>query len=435
MLSLAQVAANQVSRTAIHHIENGRVKPSLETLQLIARQTRKPIEYFLLAPHGQPELTEPHQELVQLEHLIATRDFQGVVRLGLTLFNRGWSEDGVALVQFYVGQAYCRLVQPHEALMHLPVARAQFEHYGLEWLAVDALDWEASARGLLEDPMAVGLANQALERCRKLEPRHQQMEARILGHLAGMYVVAEAWPLAITYYEAAVEAASAIKDLLQLAKMHHGLGLACMQLRQPGTARQHFDKALGLYSIESDQSGVYRVENDLGLLLLQEGQLDSAEHHLLKALAGTEALNMDRRGRGFVLANLGAVNLRRGRLDQARSYLALAAELGEALGERIVVADAHVHMGHLEELLGEIHATDDHFAQAIQVLDELAMPGRLRDCHMEYAQVLDDRGDVRAAARHWRAAAQIGRSASLGIAVPSRDGATSVPWEQGAVSS
>ena len=53
-LSLAQVAAEQVSRTAVHHIENGRVKPSIETLRLIARQTRKPIEYFLLAPdtHG-----------------------------------------------------------------------------------------------------------------------------------------------------------------------------------------------------------------------------------------------------------------------------------------------------------------------------------------------------------------------------------------------
>lgn len=46
-LSLAQVAAGIVSRTAIHHIEMGRVMPSLETLQLIARQTKKPIEYFL----------------------------------------------------------------------------------------------------------------------------------------------------------------------------------------------------------------------------------------------------------------------------------------------------------------------------------------------------------------------------------------------------
>jgi transcriptional regulator with XRE-family HTH domain len=46
-LSLAQVAAGKVSRTAIYYVEIGRTLPSLETLQLIARQTQKPIEYFV----------------------------------------------------------------------------------------------------------------------------------------------------------------------------------------------------------------------------------------------------------------------------------------------------------------------------------------------------------------------------------------------------
>lgn len=414
-LSLAEVAANQVSRTAVHHIENGRTRPSLETLQLIARQTRKPIEYFLLAPPAHPELAEPHKDLAQLEQLTAVRDFEAVVALSLTLLERDWSDEGRAVIRFYLGQAYCRLVQPHEALVHLPPARAQFELHGLEWLAVDALDWEASARGLLEDAQAVALANQALERCRKLEPRPHQIEARILGHLAGMYVVAQSWALAISNYEAAVDAASAVKDLLQLAKMHHGLGMAYQHLQQPTRARQHLDKALSLYSIESDQSGVYRVEIDLGDLLLHEGQLDSAEQHLRKAMAGADLLHMDRRGRGYILTNLGDLNLRRGRLDEARRYLMHAEEAGVAVGERIVLGAVHVLLGQLEERLGDGRAADDHFAQAIEILAELEMPDRLRDCHMEYAQVLDERGDLRAAARHWRAAAKIGKAASLGI--------------------
>lgn len=416
-LSLAQVAANQVSRTAVHHIENGRTKPSLETLQLIARQTRKPIEYFLLAGHAHPELA--HGELAELEQLTAVRDFEAVLNLGLALLDRKWSDEGAAVVHFYLGQAYCRLVQPDEALKHLPFARIRFEQLGLEWLAVEALDWESSAWSLLEDPRAIPLANQALERCRKLEPRPQQIEARILGHIAGMYITAESWPLAMSYYEAAVEASSAVKDLLQLAKMHHGLGMAYQQMQQPTRARKHFDKALALYSIESDQSSVCRVENDLGLLLMQEGQLDSAEQHLLKALAGIEALNIERRGRGFVLANLGEVTLKRGRLEEARAYLKLAAEVGEAVNERIVLAEASRHLGHLEERLGDENAADDCFLMAITILSGLEMSDRLRDCLMQYAQVLDDRGDFRASARHWRAAAQVGRSASLGIAMPS----------------
>lgn len=425
-LSLAQVAANQVSRTAVHHIENGRVKPSIETLRLIARQTRKPIEYFLLAPHAQPGLSEPHREIVQLEQMIAARDFQAVVLFGPTLLNRRWSSEAMAMVHFYLGQAYCRLVQPHEALLHLPLARGRFEQIGLEWLAVEALDWEASALGLLEDPQAVALANQALERCRKIEPRPQQIEARILGHLAGMYVVAQSWPLAISYYEAAVEASSAVKDLLQMAKMHHGLGIACQQLRQPANARHHLDKALTLYSIEADQSGVYRVESDLGDLMLQEGLLDSAEQHFLKAMNGAEQLNMERRGRGFILVNLGEVYLRKGRLDFARAYLEQAEEAGTALGERIVLSSVQSRLGRIEEQMGNPRVADGHFLRAIETLADLKMPDRLRDCHMEYAQVLDDRGEVRAAARHWRAAAEIGKSAAVGIAFSSRHGELSV---------
>jgi tetratricopeptide (TPR) repeat protein len=424
-LSLAEVAADQVSRTAIHLIEKGRVKPSLETLRLIARQTQKPIEYFLLDPDAHPDLTEPQKELRELERLTLIRDFEAVVKLGTALLEKRWSEEDAALVRLYLGQAYCRLVQPQEALVHLPLARAQFERQQDEWLAVDALDWEASAQGLLEDPRAIALENEALERCRKLEPRPPQLEARILGHIASMFVVAQSWGLAISHYEAAVDAASAVKDLLQMAKMHHGLGAAYLRLQQPLRARQHFDKALALYSIESDLSAVYRVENDLGHLLLEQGQIDSAERHFLKAFAGADELHIDRRGRGHVLISLGEVNLRKGRLDEARRYLNQAAEAGEAIGERIVLAEVHVLLGQLEERLNDALAADDHFLQAIEILGELEMPDRLRDCHMEYARVLDDRGDG-VAARHWKLAAEIGKSAALGITWHRKDDTASV---------
>ncbi len=409
-LSLGEVAAKQVSRTAIHLIENGKVRPSLETLQLIARQTRHPIEFFLLEPGARAELTEQPGDLRELDRLTVVREFESVIELGLASLKKRWSDEDAALIRFYLGQAYCRTVRPHDALRYLPLARAQFERQQDEWLAVDTLDWEASALGLLEDPRAIAMANQALERCRKLDPRPPQLEARILGHIAGMYVVARSWNLAISHYEAAVGAASAIKDLLQMAKMHHGLGAAYQRLQQSTKARQHFDKALALYSIESELSAVYRVENDLGDLLLQEGQIDSAEQHFLKALAGADELHIGRRGRGYILANLGDVSLRKGRLDDARRYLQLAAEASEATGERIVRGNVEVLSAQLEERHGNGHGADDHFLKAITIFGELEMPNRLRDCHMAYAKLLEDRGDVAAAARHWRLAAELGKS-------------------------
>ena len=342
--------------------------------------------------------------LRELDLLTAQRAFEAVVQIGGPWLEKRWNDTDLALVRFYVGQAHCRLVQPMEALACLPLARERFERHHDEWLAVEALDWEASAWGLLEDPKAIAMEREALVRCRALEPPRKQLEARILGHLASMFVVARSWTEAITHYAAAVDAASSIKDLLQLAKMHHGLGTAYHRSGEAPRAMHHLNRALALYSIEPDLAAVYRVENDLGDVLLEEGRLEAAERHFLKALAGADALNINRRGRGYILGNLGHVCLRQGRIDEARRYLTSALAAGEAFGERIVVADTEVLLGRLEEQLGDRSAADAHYGLAIRALGEIDMPNRRRDCHVEYAQLLESRGDLRAAIAQLRLA-------------------------------
>src|SRR3989442_2787930 len=71
-LTLAQVANGQLTRTAIHLIEKGRTRPSMETLQQIARQTRKPIEFFLTPDSA--AFTERQNQLRELQRLTAARE-------------------------------------------------------------------------------------------------------------------------------------------------------------------------------------------------------------------------------------------------------------------------------------------------------------------------------------------------------------------------
>jgi tetratricopeptide (TPR) repeat protein len=175
-------------------------------------------------------------------------------------------------------------------------------------------------------------------------------------------------------------------------------------MRQPIKARQQFDKALALYSIESDLSDVYRLENDLGDLLLHQGHLDSAEQHFRSALAGSAAPNMDRRGRAYILTNLGEVSLRRGKREQARLQLAEAMEAGRVVGEQVVMANVHTLLGQLEAQEGNLELAAEHFGSAIQILEALNMPDRLRECHLACAESLYERGDIAAAALHWKAA-------------------------------
>ena len=419
-LSLAEVAGQAVSRTAIHLIEHDRVKPSMETLQHIARRTRKPLEYFLL-PADAGGVPAPQNELVTLEQLSVTRDFAAVIEKGGKLLRRRWDLGSLATIEHLVGMAHCRLVHPNEALVHLQKARQMFQDLGDSWMVVETLDWEAASFGLLEEPKAIDMALDALERCRKLDPIPSQTEARILGHIASMYVVAESWPQAIRYYESAVEAAGAVKDLLQQAKMHHGLGVAYQRMQQSARARQHYERALALYSIESDLSAVYRLENDLGNLLLHEGHLDAAEKHFVKALVGSDELKIDRRGRGFILLNFGELHLRRNDFDGAADFLRQAVESAGSTGEQLVFADAFALMGELEEARGDSRAADAHFDKAIASLEGLHMPDRLRDCHMKFAEILDARGEQSRAAGHWKLAAQLGKVALAG-ATPAASG-------------
>src|SRR3977135_4200755 len=88
-LTLAQVAGGKLTRTAIHLIEKGRTRPSMETLQQIARQTHKPLDFFLL--DAAPALTEGQAQLRELEELSAARDLQKVVDLGSSLLEAEWS--------------------------------------------------------------------------------------------------------------------------------------------------------------------------------------------------------------------------------------------------------------------------------------------------------------------------------------------------------
>src|SRR6202171_1795654 len=106
-------------------------------------------------------------ELRELESLTARREFEAVVELGRPLLSKHLTDRDLALVRSYLGQALCRLVHPLEALAFLPLARERFELQNEEWLAVDALDWEASARGLLEGPTALTLGGEALARGRE----------------------------------------------------------------------------------------------------------------------------------------------------------------------------------------------------------------------------------------------------------------------------
>src|SRR3989440_10751247 len=79
-LSLAQLGKGHVTAPAIYLIETGRTRPSLPTLEHIARRTGKPVEFFLAAPVGATD--DLNARLVELEAMVAGARHPEAIALG-----------------------------------------------------------------------------------------------------------------------------------------------------------------------------------------------------------------------------------------------------------------------------------------------------------------------------------------------------------------
>src|SRR5437016_10341795 len=97
-LSLAQLGKGHVTAPAIYLIETGRTRPSLPTLEHIARRTGKPVEYFLAEPGGATD--ETHAGLIELEQVVAAGRNEDAVVLGQRLLSLGSSAHRLGRIRF-----------------------------------------------------------------------------------------------------------------------------------------------------------------------------------------------------------------------------------------------------------------------------------------------------------------------------------------------
>src|SRR5438094_10591229 len=84
-LSLAQLGKGHVTAPAIYLIETGRTRPSLPTLEHVARRTGKPVEYFLPDPGGSTD--DAQARLIELEAMVADGRNHEAITLGTTLLD------------------------------------------------------------------------------------------------------------------------------------------------------------------------------------------------------------------------------------------------------------------------------------------------------------------------------------------------------------
>lgn len=408
-LSLAQVAGREISRAAIHLIETGRSRPSMPTLELIARRTGKPLSYFLGEQRPEPAASSPelHARLTELERLAGNRDWAGVLEQAEEMLEARPGRWDEAHMRHLAGQARVLTGRPQGALAHLRRARALFEDLGDQWMAVDCMDWEAAAMG--EDPAALELAREALERCRTLQPVPVDVEARILTRIASKHLQRHEWDDAIEAYDAALEVSRSLRDLDRMATLYDGLSDAYRHRGNLAKAQSFAQKALALHGITRDRTMMARSENNLGVLLVERRRFDEAEEHLRRSLDLCRELRIEG-GRGHVLLSLAELEIARGRGGAAARHLQEARDVAATQDEGLTLAFAHQLEGRLAAAEGDPGRADRGYRRALDLMRAARAGDRLVQCHSEYAEALEARGDTEGALAQWREAVAAGRS-------------------------
>ncbi len=405
-----------MSRSTIYFIETGRSRPSLRSLQLISRRTGKPISYFLPEGVEVPEDGLAHAvEFERIQVLLSSGDFDSVAEIGRKALKHILADTDRARVDSWVGQALVRAGRPDEALEHLLRARAHFEAAGDIWNLMEALDWLAGARCMLQTVDARITAEQALELCRRLDPVPRHVESRILGRLASILVSQHRWEESIATYRDAREAAGTIHDLGWTARMYSDLSISYRHLGHLTEAAELAAKAVTLHEALGSRSSVARAENNLGLVLISLGRLEDAESHLRRSLAIAIEEGLER-GRSHVLLTLAELFLARSDLESADRFAVQAVRLSDSLGEKALLAAAHEMRGKIAAVRGDAEATDEQFWAAITLLDDSEHRFRRAQCQTAYAEALELRGDVTGALLQWKLAmrASGGETVSMG---------------------
>lgn len=404
---MAQVGGEERSRTAIYLIEVGRSRPTPETLQLIAERTGKPLDYFLPgSSRTAPAPASTDEE--HLELLLRSRSYEQVLETVERMLERGRGPVEEAWLRLRRAMALIELGRPDDALPELRRARATFAGAGDRWMDVECQEWEATALAHKENPAALQVAQEALERCRELHPRPHALETRILSRLAALYLMRQEWAKAVELSEHMVEAAGSIYDLRRMADMYSDLSVAYTEMGDLARATNYSQKALVLHDLLRDQFALARAENNLGLALMRLGKLGAAQLHMERSLELCRQIGIER-GRSHVLLSLAELHLVKGEHDRASDWVDNAKALSRSLGEQATLAAAHQLGGSIAAAAGDPDLADREFTTALDLLRTLDQPTRVAGCHAAYAEVLEKRGATALALQHMKHALRSSR--------------------------
>ncbi len=401
-LTQRQLAEPSYTSAYISTLESGKVRPSETALRFLATRLGTSYEELTtgrpahLATELRLALTDAQQTLatgagdeaaVRYRRLLAEAEQLGLVReqaearlgLGDCALEAGELPDAIghfeAAERLLADEPLTRRARPirGRAVAHLLAGELRYACYLLE----STID-ELGASGL-SDPEALVLLNAAI---------------------IGPYLDMGAHARAARAAELALALAPQVSDPALVAGMHRQVARTFLAGGRVAEADASLAKAQEIY-------GQLRLRTDLahchwmrGYVQAQNGELASAERELRTA---REMLSARRAGlyTAQVEVELADVLRQLGRYEEAAGLLSALLELGDSHGA-VHAGGAHRLLGLMAEERGESESAEEHYVQALALLERSGATGDLADLCRLLGDLLRRTGRVEAAMDAYR---------------------------------
>lgn len=203
---------------------------------------------------------------------------------------------------------------------------------------------------------------------------------------------------ALDSYAAALHIWQQVSDRVQEAMVRLNIGIVAYELHDYAQAESHLQTAAGLFEAAQATTWLPSVWNELGLVCRDEGRWQEALAHFERALAQRRAEGSEHRA-GVILNNIGEVLLLQGELDAAQT--ALAQSLAQMTVHNVRV-DALINLGLLHLAHGDLAGAEEQSRRALELAQAIDRRDIWPVLHYRLADVLQHTQTAAAALAHLR---------------------------------
>lgn len=396
------LAAGDLSESFISMLEHDKVRPSLETLGILAGRLDVPLSHLLDAdppPSKQVTLKLELGSALNRQHRFteAMEAFQEAERAATP----DTPPAMVFRIHLGLGQALAGVRQFDLARQRLELGRAVADALGRP----DLVARLASATGFLclrqrDLPAARDAFTKGLVAIRSAVPVDTEIEGGLLTNLGRTYSDMGLPAQALECFQAALTRIEPLGEVGTLGLLHFNLGVAHERQRAFDLARAHLEKAAVLFEAQENLQLLGTVKRSLGILLIDRGQPQEGVEVLQQSLAVAQRLEDDL-GRAQTLTELARASLLHGDLRAAQTQAEEAIRLSVKIQDPAEAARAESVMAAICHRDGRLDEAAHRYAYALDQFERLEMAHEIARVSRDYAFLLLERGEEGQAARHF----------------------------------